>query len=407
MTQFIIQLTGMANGGAALGRDINDRIVFVPFGIPGERVKIEITAEKRRFAEARITDILDPSPDRVLPQCPHFGVCGGCQFQHISYDAQLKIKSEVVRDQLERIGGFHNILVRPIFNHPTPWKYTYQISMSPTKGGNPGYWSPYLNQVIGIKTCPIADDRLQNLLEDIDLTLPGYWELILRVGDDGQLLAALDITEIEPPDLETDFPISVALILPDGTAANLVGNNYLFQSVLDREFRISAGCYMHNNPIMASKLITSILTFVKREQNDSLLELYSGVGTLTAYLSPVADQITAVEKNPDAINDAAFNLRDLDNVRLFEGSVEDILPLLDIESDIIVADPPSTGLSTEAVDYIIAKWPRCLIYASSNIATFARDAKRLRKGGYELKEVQPIDMYPQTFHVQTVSYFTR
>ena len=173
METLTLQLTDMAHGGDALGRDENGRVIFLPYTIPGERVRVEVVEDKQRFAHARLLEIVEASPQRVEPRCPHFGVCGGCQWQHIDYKAQLHYKQEIVRDQLQRIGHMEDVAVHPTPPNPEPWRYSTDVSFSATPEGEPGFWSPYLGQVMPIEVCYIIKPPLLDLFQDVDLNLPG------------------------------------------------------------------------------------------------------------------------------------------------------------------------------------------------------------------------------------------
>lgn len=403
MNTITLSLTNMANGGAAMGRDANDRVVFVPFAIPGELIRVDIVEDRKRFARGRLEEIIEPSPDRVEPPCPHFGTCGGCQFQHIHYPAQLRFKEEVVRDQLNRIGGLEGITIKPVLANPEPWAFASDITFSPTSNGQLGFWSPVNAQVIPISTCLIIRERLLETYQDINLELANLRRLTLRLGNDESLLAALEVEEVEAPSLETDFPISVALILPDGVAANLIGDNYIVRSVKGSDFRVSAGSFFYPSPIALEMALDAILDYAALAGDEKLLELYCGVGTLTAFLAPKSATTTAIEVNPDSVADAAVNLYNLENVTLYEGLVEEILPLLDVQPDIMVVDPPMAGLPPTVIDEILVKAPHKLIYISSDVAILARDGRRLAAKGYRLVEVQPVDMVPQNYQVLTIS----
>ena len=407
METITLTLTDMANGGVALGRDENQRVVFVPLTIPGEKVRVTIVEDKKRFARGRLVEIIDPVSGRIEARCPHFGPCGGCQLQHIDYPKQLRYKEAIIRDQLERIGGFVDPPVRPIWANPEPWAYANSVTFSPTAEGRLGFWSPELGQVMPISTCFLLRSELLDLYQDLDLDLPGLREVKLRAGQDGELLAVLATDDMEPPALETDFPVSAALLLPDSTAANLVGDNYLLQEVGDRLFRVSAGCYFPNSRAAAEIVLETVLAYAALSGKESVLELYSGVGTLTASLAKNAAEIVAVEKNPDAIADAVINLADFDNVSLYHGRVEEILPILTVTPDLIVVDPPDAGLPPAMLDEMAALSPTQVLYISADIATLARDGKRLAAKGYQLTELQPLDALPQTYHVQTVSQWSR
>ena len=407
MTDLTLTLTIMAHGGAAMGRDENGRPIFVPYTIPGETVRARLTDEKRHYARAELLEIIEPSPDRNEPHCPHFGVCGGCHFQHMTYEAQLKAKRTVVADQLQRIGGFDAVDVQPVKPNPSPWGYRMDTSLSPVVGGGLGYWSPQKREVIAIGTCPIIHPRLQELWQDVDLDLPGLRKLTLRMGDDEALLAALEVNDIEPPELEADFPVSVAIVLPDQTSASLVGDNYIVQQVKGRDFRVSPGCFFQPSLAAAELLIDSVLAYANLSSAEAVVDLYSGVGMLTAFLAETGAAVTAVELNPDAVADTAVNLNDFDNVTLYEGLAEEILPLLDAQPALLVVDPPNGGLPPAVIESIVRLAPARLIYISADLPALARDGKKLAHAGYQLMEVQPIDMTPQSFQIDTVSLWQR
>ncbi len=403
MKAITLTLTDMANGGAALGRDENQRVIFVPYAIPGETVQVTIDDDQKRFARGRLLKVLTAAPERVEARCPHFGPCGGCHFQHIDYPDQLRFKENVIRDQLERIGKLTDPPVEPIWPNPEPWAYANSVTFSPTADGRLGFWSPRAEQIIPIETCLLLRPHLLDLYQDLDLDLPALRSLTLRIGADDELLAALETDGIEPPSLQTDLPLSAALLLPDGTAANLIGDNYVLQAIAGRLFRVSAGCFFRVSQSAIEVMVETVLSYASLAGSETVLELYSGVGTLTAFLATRAAELVAVEMNPDAVSDAAANLEDIDNVNLYQGSVEEVLPLLTVQPDLIVVDPPSSGLPPEVLDHVVELSPAKLLYISSDVATLARDGGRLSAKGYRIVRLQPIDMQPQTFHVLTVS----
>ncbi|MFQ5420410.1 MAG: class I SAM-dependent RNA methyltransferase, partial [Anaerolineae bacterium] len=319
------------------------------------------------------------------------------------YEAQLEAKTAVIRDQLHRIGGLKKVTVKPPIPHPTPWEYRHDVELSPVTDDGLGFWSPGQRRVIPIKTCPILHPRLLALWQDFDLDLPGLRKLTLRLGDDEALLAALAVDDVEPPQLEADFPISVAIVMPNHTAANLVGDNFVIKRVHGRDFRVSPGCFFQPSPLMAGKLVDVLLDYAALSGSESVLELYSGVGMLTAFLAEQAAQVTAVEMNRDAVADTAVNLDEFDNVTLYQGKAEEIVPMLKEKFDVLVINPPASGMSNQAIKVVRETAVSRLIYASADVATLARDSKRLRSAGYWLEEVQPVDMTPQTFHVNLVA----
>lgn len=407
MTELELQATDYAFGGSAVARDQGLRPIFVQGALPGETVRAVLTVDKDRFAHAYVTDVIEASPERVTPRCPHYGPCGGCTYQHVAYEEQLRAKRLVVADQLQRIGGLKDVEILPVIGSPEPWEYAQEAVFSPTAAGGLGYWSQRRQEVMPIDACPITRPRIMTLFNDIDLDLPELRKLTLRLDSEEEMLAALEVEDVEPPQLEADFPISVAIVLPDKTAASLIGDHYLLFKVKERIFRVSPGCFFQPNLLMAGTLVDTVLDFAALSGKESVLELYSGVGLLTAFLAQAALDLTAVEVNSDAAADLAVNLDDLDNVSLYQGLVEEVLPSLEERPELLVVDPGRTGLARPVIAQIARLAPQRLVYAGSDLARTARDSRALTEAGFTLAKVQPLDMHPQTYHVDTVSLWLR
>jgi len=391
MDELTIQVTAMAHGGAALGRDENGRVIFVPYAIPGETVRVRPSRGKERYAHATLIQVLEPSPHRVGPRCPHFGNCGGCHFQQIAYPAQLTFKTQVV-------------LALP---SPAAWEYRNSVSFSPTDDGQLGFWSHVEKRVIPIDECHIIRPALQDLYQDLDLDLPDLRRLTLRVGAENELLVVFETEDVEPPALEADFPVSAAMLLPTGEAANLIGDHILTERCAGREWQVGAGSFFQINPGAAESLVQLVNEFAALRGSELILELYSGVGLFAAGLAANSDRVVGIEANPDAVADAAVNLDQTENVELYQGPVEEILPsLTDHSFDVVVLDPPRAGVEPAVIDALLKIRAPRIVYVSCDPATFARDARRLARGGYHLNKVQPVDMFPQTFHIETVSLLT-
>lgn len=403
MESLTLELTDMANGGDALGRDEDGRVIFVPFAIPGETVRVEIVEDKGRFAHARLKEVVKPSPQRIEPRCPHFGVCGNCHWQHIEYEAQLAYKQEIVKDQLARIGHLEEVNVRPTLPNPEPWTYRTDVEFSPAPDGELGFWSSVLGEVMPVEVCYVIREPLLELFQDVDLTLPELRNLTLRLGDDDSLLVGLEVEGVEAPHLAVDFPVSAAMILPDGSAANLVGDNYVVKAVKGRNFRVSAGSFFYPSPPATGQLIDTVLAFGAFTGAETVCEAYCGVGTITAFLSERVAEIIGIEMAPDAVADAVYNLADTENVTLYEGGVAEVLAGIPIRPDVVVLDPPQDGLSREAVEEILKLGAPRIIYVSADPATLARDGRQLNEAGYDPQVVQPIDMKPQNFRAHSVS----
>ena len=248
---------------------------------------------------------------------------------------------------------------------------------------------------------------MQNLYQDFDLELPGLRKVTLRQGYDEALLVAFEIDGVEPPELEVDFPVSVTMVLPDQTTVNLIGDNDVTQKINGREFQVSAGCYFYANPLIGAKLIQTVLKYAAVSPQMTVLELFSGVGVLTAFLAEKAGAVVGIEANSDAVEDAAVNLDEFDNISLYQSAVEEVLPDLELKPEIVVVDPPPAGLSAEIIDGLVRLRPRRMVYVSHDVATLARDAQILAQLRYTLREVQPIDTNPHHFQITSVAVFNR
>ncbi len=403
MSELELQTTNYAFGGSVVAHDENGRPVFVQGALPGETVRACLTVDKDRFAHAYVLEVIKASVERVTPSCPHFGPCGGCSYQHVRYEEQLRAKRLVVEDQMQRIGGLKNIEILPVLGSAEQWAYAQEAAFSPAAPSGLGYWSPRRREVMPIESCPITHPQIMTLFNDIDLDLPELRKLTLRLDSEEEMLAALEVEDVEAPQLEVDFPVSVAIVLPDKTAASLIGDHYLLFDVKGRAFRVSPGCFFQLNLAMAETLVETVRDLAALSGSERVLELYSGVGMLTAFLAEVALEVMAVEVNSDAVADLAVNLDDFENVSLYHGLVEEVLPSVESRPDLLVVDPGRTGLARPVIERIAALSPPRLIYVGSDLARTARDSKALTEAGYRLVKVQPLDMRPQTYHVDTVS----
>lgn len=403
MSDLELQTTNYAYGGSVVAHDDNGRPIFVQGALPGETVRAALTVDKDRFAHAYVVEVIEASSERISPRCPHYGPCGGCHYQHVAYEEQLRAKQLVVQDQLQRIGGLKDVHILPVLPSPEPWEYAQEAAFSPTAVGNLGYWSPRQREVMPIESCPITRPRIMTLFNDVDLDLPQLRKLTLRLDSEEEMLAALEVQDVEAPQLETDFPVSVAIVLPDKTAASLIGDHYLLYEIKNRAFRVSPGCFFQPNLPMAEKLVETVLDFATLTGGEQLLELYSGVGMLTAFLAEGAFEVTAVEVNSDAVADLTVNLDDLNNVSLYHGLVEELLLSIDKKPDVLVVDPGHSGLAKPVIPQIASLAPGRIVYVGSDLARMARDSKALTDAGFTLVKVQPLDMRPQTYHVDTVS----
>jgi 23S rRNA (uracil1939-C5)-methyltransferase len=401
--------TEMAHGGQTLARQAR-RVIFTPYTIPGERFLARLTDDRGRYAFAESVRVLAPSPQRVTPRCPHFGPgqCGGCHFQHIDYAAQPAYKRAVVADQLRRIGGFSDPPVRPTVVSPEAWAYRYHATFQVDGAGNLCFVGTDNATLIPIDECHILRPELRDLLAELNFEdVQGLTRVRVQAGSAGDLMLVLSTADDEAPALEVTMPVSVNLLLSDNEPVNLIGASAVSYTVRGRPFRVTAGGFFQVNLPQAEALVGLALEALDLRGEETVLDLYAGVGLFTAFLAERAALVTAVESYPPAVTDADVNLADLDNVDLIEGSVEAVLPALEGPYDAAVLDPPRAGVDGAALDALAALGPRALVYVSCEPSTLARDAKRLAAHGYRLLAVTPVDMFPQTYHIECVAHFAR
>ena len=412
-----LTLTTMSNGPDAIGRS-EGRAVFVPFTISGETVRVEITEEKPTFARARLLEVLLPSPDRVAPVCRHFGVCGGCHWQHISYPAQLKWKRQIVVDQLARIGGIDSPNVLETIPSPDPFHYRNHVQFSQTSDGKLGFIKSSVQSVMSvdesvvpISECPITRPEIMELFAQLDIEKLDVDQIAVRVGAEGELMVAFESETGEPPDVELELPISVASVNGAGEALTMIGSDHLVHVIKGRPFRVSAGSFFQVNTGLAEALVRLVMDALALDGGETVFDLYCGVGLFTAFIASKAARVVGVESSPSAVRDAEVNLDEFENVELFESPVELALPhLINTYTPIlpyIVLDPPRSGCDKTVTAGLIALAAPRIVYVSCDPATLARDARRLIGGGYRLASAQPLDMFPQTYHIETVAVFER
>lgn len=406
-----------------MGRLPDSRAVFVPFGLPGERVRVRLTEEKKNFARGEIVEIIEPSPDCISAKCKHFfsplpmgegsGVrsCGGCHYQNLPYEKQLQAKTDILIDQLKRIGKIENPPVKPMVACPNPWNYRNHVQFHLTEEGKLGYISPLPAgeglEVRAIDECHLPEPSINELWTQLEFEPETDVERVsLRLGMDNDLMLVLESDSHEPPDLEIEAGISV-VHLYEGNAVVLAGSDHILVRVLGRDFKVSAASFFQVNTVMAEKMVQHLITNLPVTRSTILLDVYCGVGLFSAFLAPKCGRVIGIESSESACGDFAVNLDEFDNVELYEDEAEAVIPHLEARPDIVVVDPPRAGLDKAVVDGILKLSPRQIAYVSCDPSTLARDAARLINGRYQLKEVTPFDLFPQTYHIESISIFER
>jgi 23S rRNA (uracil1939-C5)-methyltransferase len=395
---FELELTTMTHGGNALGRH-NGRAIFVPYGISGEHAKVRITQDKGRFAHAQIVEITQPSPARVTPRCKHFGVCGGCHWQHIDYAAQLEFKRQIVLDQMRRLGGFADVIVHPTIGSDSAWSYRSHVSFHTARDGQLGFVTIDNRTVMAIDECHIIHPELWSIAQaENELTAKtprtprdSFHRMRLQVGTDSHELMVS--TDAEDDDTG------------EGFSRVLTETTHVHYTIKERLFQVSAGSFFQVNLRQAETLVDLVLAHLQGAQQ--ILDLYAGVGLFTAFLAKDARRVVMIESASTAISDAKVNLADYTNVEWVEGFVENALSRVEGKFDAAVIDPPRTGMKPKAIDALVKYAPQKIVYVSCDVATLARDATLFAANGYRLIDVQPVDMFPQTYHIECVATFER
>ncbi len=404
---FELTLDAMTYGGDSIGRLEDGRAVFVPFGIPGEKVRIEITEDKKSFIKGKILDIITPSPKRIQGKCAHFLSCGGCHYQHLAIEDQLEFKQQIITDQLTRLGGFTNPPVLKIRPSPAAWNYRNSLQFHLNPRGRIGFRGVNPREIIEIHEChlPLAGINETWPLLDFEPGSP-IDRIELREGIEEELLLHLRSKTAQTPEIQLDIPISIVMDTSEIKQV-VAGAEWLFMEVNQRKFRVSAGSFFQVNKPLAGEMANYVLGNLVLASDSSVIDLYCGVGLFSAFLATEVKSCIGIENSPSACEDFIFNLDQFENVQLYKGSVEDILPHLDLKTEIVIADPPRSGIDKKALDAILAIKPKQIAYVSCDPATLARDLKILATNGYSIHSVQPFDLFPQTYHIETLSILNR
>ncbi|MBN2044692.1 MAG: class I SAM-dependent RNA methyltransferase [Anaerolineales bacterium] len=405
--QFTVTPERWAYGGEVIARLPDGRAVFIPFALPGEVVRIEVGEEKRGFARARLLEVLDPCAKRIAPRCRHFTHCGGCHYQHLDYPDQFDAKTAALRDTLERIGSFDpeelDQLLKPFVPAPNPWHYRNHIQFHLDPQGRLGFLVPRSDTVIPIEECHLPEEALNQLWPQLQLEPVASLDLVsLRVGVEDEIMLVLETDDDEGLEFELDIPLAAVQLGPE-TLHILSDSAQQEMAVLDYTFRVSAGVFFQVNTAMAAKMVEHLLAHLPLTPQSTVLDLYCGMGLFSAFIAPEVGRLIGIEEHPLAVEDFAHNLDAFDNVEIYQAPAEAVMPQLEVQPDVIVADPPRAGLALPVLDAIIAMKPGTLAYVSCDPATFARDAKRLRAAGFTLRQITPFDMFPQTYHIETIS----
>lgn len=427
-----LTLTTLAYGGDAMGRDSSGRAVFVPFGLPGETVRVRLVDERKNFARAELVEILRPSPKRIAPKCKHFftplptgegqgvrAACGGCHYQNLSYPDQLAAKTDILRDQLIRIGKIENPPLGEIVPSPAEWHYRNHIQFHLDEQGRLGFIAADVSDspsptgrgargagMLPISECHLPEEPLNALWPNLRFEPDSHLERVsLRAGE--ELMLVLESDSLQAPEIEIEAELSVVHLIEDD-ALVLAGEDHLVIEVLGRPFKVSAGSFFQVNTPMAARMVEHVLALLPPNKfRKTIFDVYCGVGLFSAFLAPRCERMIGIELSPSACADFEVNLDEFENVELYEAPAEAVLTTLDIKPDVVLLDPPRAGLDRAALDALMALQPPMIIYVSCDPSTLARDLKRMSEHGYTLQQVTPFDLFPQTYHIESISVLTR
>ncbi len=386
-----IELERAGHQGETVGRRDDGKIVLAAYGIAGERVVVEVREEHPTHIVAEVVEVLRASPERVEPRCPHFGVCGGCQLQHISYEEQGKFKQQVLADQLRQIGGIVNPPVSPILAAENPWNYRNNARFTVRREGVTGFTHWHTHRFEPIDECQIMDTRINDIKRKLDGALINRErQLAVRIGrKTGETLVHPALNEIgDERGVET---------------GQLSYTDRLFNT----PFKVSAASFFQVNTAQAERMIALVRDRLRPAPSDTIVDAYAGVGTIAALLAPMCGRVIAIEESAAAVRDAEINLAPFPNVEMILAKTEEALPKLKERVDAVILDPPRQGCYPEVIDALRRLQPRRIVYVSCDPATLARDLNRLILGGYTLTDVTPVDMFPHTYHIESVSTLER
>ncbi|MHA0858021.1 23S rRNA (uracil(1939)-C(5))-methyltransferase RlmD [Paenibacillus sp. CMAA1364] len=447
----VIDIIGMNHDGEGVGR-AEGYTLFVPGSLPGEQVRVKVLKTKKQYGYAKLLEIVVESPDRITAPCTIYDQCGGCQLQHMDYDAQLGWKRQLVMDNLARIGKLNvvdgedpagdGIRVLPTLGMSDPWRYRNkaQVPIGESEARLiSGFYARGSHRIIDMQTCLIqheSNDDVVNHIKAIGrkLGITTYDEetgqgllrhVVVKVAfRTGQMMVVLVTNGPKIPNVES-WIAEITKAMPSVTSiihnintkqTNVIfgektqvlwGEEVIYDYIGDVKFAISARSFYQVNPVQTERLYGKTLEYAGLTGAETVIDAYCGIGTISLFLAQHAKHVYGVEIVPEAIEDARANavLNGMTNVEFEVGASEDVMPRWKeqgVEADVIVVDPPRKGCDPRLLATILEMKPERLVYVSCNPSTLARDLRVLEDGGYQTVEVQPVDMFPHTVHVECV-----
>lgn len=437
-----VTIEDMGHDGEGIGK-ADGYTLFVKDAVIGDVIEAKIMKAKKNYAYARLMRILEPSPHRVEPVCPMARPCGGCQLQMMDYQEQLRFKQKKIEDNLRRIGGFEQIPMEPIIGMEQPFRYRNkaQFPVGTDKEGNlvTGFYAGRTHDIINNRNCYLGVEENRQVLDVVlgwmeEYGVPAYDEktgtglvrhILIRYGfKTGEMMVCLVINGERVPKQEalverlreisgmTSITTSTnqerTNVIMGSKIRTLWGTPYISDYIGEVKYQISPLSFYQVNPVQTEKLYGTALEYAGLDGNETVWDLYCGIGTISLFLAQKAKKVYGVEIVPAAIEDARRNaeLNGITNAEFFVGKAEEVLPEMyakgEARADVIVVDPPRKGCDAALLETVVKMQPERIVYVSCDSATLARDLKWLCAEGYELKRVRGVDMFPMTGHVETV-----
>lgn len=443
-----IEIVDLGDGGEGIGR-FEGMTLFVDGAIIGDRVKVKIHTVKKNYAIGKVVGLIQPSSFRVEPECPHFRKCGGCQIMQMDYEqGQLSYKAKVVKDALERIGGFKDLSIEPIIGMKNPLRYRnkgqYPVQMDRAGQLALGFYEKASHTVVNVSDCLLQSEShalINQLIRDfiIEHNVSLYDEhthkgilrhVMIRNSQSGGLMVVLVINAksirresllVEKLKSAVEKLESIVINVNESKGNRVLGfeNRVIYGTpsisdhIDDLKFEISPLSFFQVNPVQTEILYQKALEYAELTGKENVVDIYCGIGTISLFLAQKAKKVVGVELIDAAIADAKANaLRNgFDNTEFHVGKAEEVIPSLyeqGLSADVVVVDPPRKGCEREVLETILKMAPQRIVYVSCKPATMARDLKILcESGAYEVVKVQPVDQFPHTSHVEAIILMTR
>lgn len=385
---------------------INDKIVFVENALPLEKVKVKIVKENKKIMEAVVIEYISRSKDRVESSCPYYKECGGCDLLHLSYEKQLIYKENKIKEIMNRYAELDDKLIKNIV--PSPAQYNYRNKITLKVKNNIGYFKKKSYDIVEINNCLLANKKINEIIKEISkISVPkSINELVIRSINEDEFSLTIYLQNKENIDnfinkMKNNFD-SIKIIFENKVLKEIGKNNIIGR--LDKyNYQMSQTAFFQVNTQQTIKLYDKIKQYVKDFNSPITLDLYCGTGSIGIYISEYASKVIGVEINPEAIENAKINADNngIKNIEFLAGDAKTVLNKNNYSAELVIVDPPRSGLDLEVVNDIIKINPKDIIYVSCDPITLARDLK-LFSDKYKVIEITPFDMFPNTYHVECV-----